>query len=311
MSLPIVLIVPFAFRTMRPLVVAFVPIVTLVLVLSTALALAVRRAKRAADQHTECPGNARRRISLHPRRGAGCTPDPAWPADRLRRGVARRLWWRGAGALAQRLTASRVRARRPRERDVRADFLDAAASVSAPEGARLHAERNAALHGLLGAVCGVAGTRGAALLESAASAGCGLRRLSGDPARLVTARPAAGADAATHVAAPRLPARSHSQLAHRSAGRQLAPNRPHRHGGRPRPGPAHAERPRVGGFPAWPRAPTVRQKHRRSSGTDCRVTFHARPRSPLPAQRAALPPGNLATGRGCAARCGRRGPHRT
>ena len=39
MSLPIVLIVPFAFRTMRPLVVAFVPIVTLVIVLSTALAL--------------------------------------------------------------------------------------------------------------------------------------------------------------------------------------------------------------------------------------------------------------------------------
>ena len=39
MSLPIVMIVPFALRTMRPLVVAFVPIVTLWIVLITGLAL--------------------------------------------------------------------------------------------------------------------------------------------------------------------------------------------------------------------------------------------------------------------------------
>jgi hypothetical protein len=39
MSLPLVLIVPFALRTMRPLVVAFVPVVTLLIVLSTAMAL--------------------------------------------------------------------------------------------------------------------------------------------------------------------------------------------------------------------------------------------------------------------------------
>jgi hypothetical protein len=39
MSLPFVMIVPFAFRTMRPLVVAFVPILTLLIVLTTGVAL--------------------------------------------------------------------------------------------------------------------------------------------------------------------------------------------------------------------------------------------------------------------------------